>query len=48
MLQLASQECEPETIDPRDLPAVLDCLAQAKRREFSSVAEVEAAFRRFG
>lgn len=47
MLQLASQEGEPETIDPRDLPAVLNGLAQAKRREFASDAEVEAAFRRF-
>lgn len=34
---------EPEAIDPRDLPAVLNGLAQAKRREFASNAEVEAA-----
>ena len=47
MLQLASQEAEPEPIDPRDLPAVLNGLAQAKRREFASESEVEAAFRRF-
>jgi hypothetical protein len=47
MLQLASQEGEPEAIDPRDLPAVLNGLAQAERREFATDAEVEAAFRRF-
>jgi hypothetical protein len=47
MLQLASQEGEPEPVNPRDLPAVLNGLAQAKRREFATDAEVEAAFRRF-
>jgi hypothetical protein len=40
-----AQEGEPEAIDPRDLPAVLNGLAQTKRREFAP--EVEAAFRRF-
>ena len=29
------------------LPAVLEGLAQAKRRQFATDAEVEAAFRRF-
>jgi len=38
---------EPEPVDPAHLPAVLEGLAQAKRREFASDAEVEAAFRRF-
>jgi hypothetical protein len=47
MLQLAEDEGEPEPIDPADLSAVLEGLAQADRREFASDAEVEAAFRRF-
>jgi hypothetical protein len=48
MLHLArSNEDEPETIDPAHLSAVLEGLAQAKRREFASDEEVEAAFRRF-
>ncbi|UPJ46749.1 acetyltransferase [Bradyrhizobium sp. 200] len=38
---------EPEEIDPAHLPAVLEGLAQAKRRQFATDAEVEAAFRRF-
>lgn len=46
MLNLAHSE-EPEEIDPAHLPDVLESLAQAKRREFASDAEVEAAFRRF-
>ena len=46
MLTLAD-EGEPETIDPAHLPAVLEGLAQAKRREFATDDEVEAAFRRF-
>lgn len=48
MLQLASQDGAPEAIDPRDLLAVLNGLAQAKRREFATDAEVDAAFRCFG
>ena len=48
MLQLASQDGQLEAIDPRDLPAVLNGLAQAKRREFATDAEVDAAFRCFG
>ena len=47
MLALARDESEPEDIDPAHLPDVLEGLAQARRREFASDAEVEAAFRRF-
>ena len=47
MLQLAATDGEPEEIDAAHLPAVLEGLAQAKRREFASDADVEAAFRRF-
>jgi hypothetical protein len=47
ILHLAANDSEPETIDPAHLPAVLEGLAQAKRRELASDAEVEAAFRRF-
>jgi hypothetical protein len=47
MLQLASSGGEPEPVDPAHLPAVLEGLAQAKRREFATDAEVETAFRRF-
>lgn len=47
MLSLAGDETAPEEIDAAHLPAVLEGLAQAKRREFATDAEVEAAFRRF-
>jgi len=47
MLRLAASDGEPETVDAAHLQAVLEGLAQAKRREFASDAEVEAAFRRF-
>lgn len=47
MLTLSGNEGEPEAIDPAHLPAVLEGLAQAKRRQFATDAEVEAAFRRF-
>jgi hypothetical protein len=47
MLTLAGGESEPEEIDPAHLADVLEGLAQAKRREFATDAEVEAAFRRF-
>jgi hypothetical protein len=47
MLRLAASDGEPETVDAAHLSAVLEGLAQAKRREFASVAEVEATFRRF-
>jgi len=47
MLTLAGGEGEPEEIDPAHLAAVLEGLGQAKRREFASDVEIEAAFRRF-
>ena len=48
MLILAAGDTrEPEPIDPAHLADVLESLAQAKRREFASDKEVEAAFRRF-
>jgi hypothetical protein len=47
MLVLAGVEGELEEIDPAHLPDVLESLAQAKRRQFATDAEVEAAFRRF-
>lgn len=47
MLRLAGIDAEPEEIAAAHLPAVLEALAQADRREFASDAEVEAAFRRF-
>ncbi len=37
----------PTPIQAQAIPALLEGLAQAKRREFASDAEVEAAFRRF-
>jgi hypothetical protein len=46
MLALAG--AEPEPIEPAHLSAVLEGLAQTRRGEFASPAEVEAAFRRFG
>ena len=47
MLTLMGDEGEPEHVDPAHLPAVLEGLAQAKRRQFASDPEIEAAFRRF-
>ena len=47
MLTLSGNGGEPEDIDPAHLSDVLEGLAQAKRREFASDAEIEAAFRRF-
>ncbi len=46
MLQLADDN-EPEQIDPAHLSAVLEGLAQAKKREYASMEDVEAVFRRF-
>lgn len=37
---------EPEEIDPRDLSAVFDGLAQIERGEFASAEEVQALLRR--
>ena len=49
MMNLARTDGEaPETIDPAHLPDILEGLAQARRREFASDTQVEAAFRRFG
>ncbi|WP_217570521.1 hypothetical protein [Mesorhizobium sp. GbtcB19] len=47
MLTLTGNEGEPEEIDAAHLPAVLEGLAQAKRRQFATDTEVEAAFRSF-
>ena len=47
VLRLANQDDDPEPVDPTHLPALLEGLAQAKRREFASSNELEAAFRRF-
>jgi hypothetical protein len=47
MLTLAGDEGAPEAIDSAHLHAVLDGLAQAKRREFATDEQVEAAFRGF-
>ena len=47
MLTLTGKQGEPEEVDPAHLVAVLEGLAQAKRRQFATAAEVEAAFRRF-
>ena len=47
MLALAGNGIAQEPIDPAHLPDVLEGLAQARRRQFASDAEVEAAFRRF-
>jgi hypothetical protein len=47
MLVLAGDQDAVGEIDPAHLPDVLESLAQAKRREFASDAEIEAAFRRF-
>jgi hypothetical protein len=47
MLTLTGNEGEPEEIDAAHLPAVLEGLAQARRRQFATDAEIEAAFRRF-
>ena len=46
MLNLVN-ESEPEDIEPAHLADVLESRAQARRREFATDAEVEAAFRRF-
>lgn len=47
MLNLAGDEGEPEEIDPAHLADVLESLAQAKRRELATDADVEVAFRHF-
>ena len=47
MLHLAARGGEPEILDPAHMSAVLQGLVQAKRGEFATDVEVEAAFRRF-
>jgi hypothetical protein len=48
MLSLARRdEEEPEPIDPAHLADGLESVAQARRRQFATDEEVEAAFRRF-
>jgi hypothetical protein len=47
MLNLAGNDQSPEAIDPEHLPAVMEGLAQANRREFATDEEVQAALRRF-
>jgi DNA-binding transcriptional regulator YdaS (Cro superfamily) len=47
MLHLAQSEREPEEIDPAHLSAVMEGFEQAKRRDFATGAEVEAALRLF-
>lgn len=49
ILHLATDDREPEDIDPADLPAVLEGLEQARRRQFASperVAEVLGRIRK--
>jgi hypothetical protein len=47
LLQLVGESGEAEAVPPEHLSAVLEGLAQARRGDFASEAEVEAAFRRF-
>jgi hypothetical protein len=47
ILHLAGSEVEVEPIDQAHLAAVLEGFAQARRREFATDDEVEAAYRRF-
>ncbi len=47
MLALAGEDNGPEDIDPSHLGDVMESLAQARRGQFATDAEVEAAFRRF-
>lgn len=47
MLALSDNDSEFEEIGAAHLPAVLEGIAQAKRREFTTDAEIEAALRRF-
>jgi hypothetical protein len=47
MPSFSGNECDPEEVDPIHLPAVLEGLSQAKRRQFVTDAEVSAVFCRF-
>jgi hypothetical protein len=48
MLMLAGEGDEPEDVELAHLEDVLASLAQARRGEFATDAEVAAAFRLFG
>lgn len=48
MLSLAEGDQPAEQTDTRHLPDILEGLAQLRRGEFASDADVETAFRRFG
>lgn len=48
MLDLAEGDMSTEQTDPTHLPDILESLAQLRRGEFASDAEIETAFRRFG
>jgi hypothetical protein len=48
MLSLAEGDQSPEQTDPAHLPDILESLAQLRRGEFASDADIETAFRRFG
>ena len=47
MLSLSRNEDELEEVDPAHLSAVLEGLMQAKHHQFATLAELEAASRRF-
>ena len=47
MLSLSDNDGEAEPIDAAHLSIVMEGLAQAKRREFATDAEIEAILRRF-
>ncbi|HTS91143.1 MAG TPA: hypothetical protein VMG55_04005 [Stellaceae bacterium] len=47
LFRLAQGDTDLEPISPVDLPAILEGLADAGRRDFASESEIEAAFRRF-
>lgn len=47
MLTLSDVDGELEAIDAAHLPAVLEGLAQVKRRDFATDTEIEAVFRHF-
>ncbi len=47
MLMLAGAGDEVEETDPAHLASILEGLAQARRREFATQSQTEAAFRRF-
>lgn len=48
MLALAGSSPDDNEIDPDHLADVLEGLAQARRGEFATPEQVDAAFRRFG